>query len=124
MTYTEAKAHGWARRRCWGNRSFRVDLAHSSSTSVPYRLMGGSGDNFPLSANEISATDWEPWVSEPSAIERASRLQTSAGELLEACEAALALVKDTWPYSHGNERVGDVWGKLETAIAKAKGGKA
>ncbi len=40
--------------------------------------------------------------------------------LLSACQRALALIKDHWPYDHGQEDVGLAWGELEQAIAKCE----
>ena len=50
-----------------------------------------------------------------------ARLIAAAPELYDACKLALALIKDHWPYEHGNPQVGDAWGALETAIAEAEG---
>lgn len=48
-------------------------------------------------------------------------LIAAAPELLEAAQRALFLIKDTWIVEHGNEQVGEAWGALERAIAKARG---
>ncbi len=41
-------------------------------------------------------------------------------QLLEAARIALALIKNTWPYEHGQPPVGEAWGALERAIAAAE----
>lgn len=35
---------------------------------------------------------------------------------LDACQAALNLIKKTWPEEHGNPEVGRVWGLLEAVL--------
>jgi len=41
-------------------------------------------------------------------------------QLLDAARIALALIKVTWPYEHGQLRVGEAWGALERAIEAAE----
>lgn len=46
------------------------------------------------------------------AIEELARLRPG----LDACQAALDLLKKTWPHEHGNPEVGRVWGLLEAVL--------
>lgn len=50
-----------------------------------------------------------------------ARLIAAAPDLLAAATVALALIKDHWIEEHGQRQVGDAWGALESAIAKAGG---
>jgi len=48
-------------------------------------------------------------------------LIAAAPDLLEACQLALSLIRETFPFEHGRENVGLAWGSLEDAINKAQG---
>lgn len=50
-------------------------------------------------------------------------MEAAGPDLLAAAERALALIKEHFPVEHGRRDVGETWGALEQAIAKAKGGE-
>ena len=41
-------------------------------------------------------------------------------DLLTAAKMALALIKDTWVFEHGQKNVGQAWGSLEYSIHNAE----
>lgn len=43
---------------------------------------------------------------------------TTEQKLYGACLSALQLIKNTYPYEHGNAQVGKTWGLLEDAIGE------
>ena len=49
-------------------------------------------------------------------------MEAADPDLLAAAERALELIKAHFQVEHGRRDVGDTWGALEQAIAKAKGG--
>lgn len=50
-----------------------------------------------------------------------AHMEAAGPDLLAAAERALALIKAHFPVEHGRRDVGETWGALEQAIAKAKG---
>lgn len=52
-------------------------------------------------------------------LEANAHLIAAAPDLLAAAKLALQLIKDTWDEDHGNAVVGNAWGALHDAIAKA-----
>ena len=59
MTYTEAKAHGCARRACWGNRTLRV--RQTPVGTIEARDERGPSRDMTLGGSDFAAQDWEPW---------------------------------------------------------------
>lgn len=49
-----------------------------------------------------------------------ARLIAAAPDLLNAAKMALDLIQTRFPLEHGARDIGEAWGALETAIAKAE----
>lgn len=61
-----------------------------------------------------------PLISEEEARANAQLIAASP-ELLKACKKTLKMIKGRFPLEHGRDDIGEAWGALENAIAKAEG---